>query len=289
MAFLGGGLSIYSNTVTHENILVFRNKFTYLDAELGVPGTPDVPVVPDNPAVPDKPVLPTDAAGKDYTPSDSNNRKDIPTEPSRPVHPNGVLISFGPLSNAKNIWRNVFFSENVIYLQGPGHCAVGMYIVRGEYQDEYHNVKFFNNSIYHTYHDSGQQPGNGANHYLYTSSFSFQILPNTEGLSLLADTEKGTVNACKDVQTDAMVPGSYSAENETELVSYFGNSIFYSQQTRDYSDPKAPSYRLAYEHSCFKLSLLYDRHFMWILEGRGRGRSYTTKREDSFPVIGIES
>ena len=254
LTFLGGGNILCSNDITHENILVCRNKFTYLDAIMPITGTPDIPVIPDIPDISDEVVVPAEVSSDDCArhgevETTDNGAAEIP----RPVHINGVLISFGPLPNAKNVWRNVIFSENVIYLQGPAQCAVAMNIVRGEYRDEYHNIVFSNNRIYHSYHDSGLTPGNGALHYLYTNSFSFQIFPNADGLSLHPADEELSSDSYDTGPEDATLATSASTTTDTELVSYYGNSIYYSQHTRDYQDPKVPTYRLAYEHSCFKL------------------------------------
>lgn len=97
----------------HENIRVIQNTFTYLDAEIEDITEPDNPAEPDEPVTPE---IPTEPGSPD---TKSNRTTD--TDDNRPVHINGVLISFAHAldSQYKSEWKNVLFANNTLYLQGP--------------------------------------------------------------------------------------------------------------------------------------------------------------------------
>ena len=207
-------LSDNSTMVVHENVRVVRNTFTYLDAD-PVPGS----------------------AGEG-------------TEDGwiRPMHINGVLITFNPGNDAENrdiktVWKDVVFAENTLNLEGPVCSAVGMNVLPG---DVCHNVSFERNRIFHKYIDMHQLPGNGvldgidtngAYPYLYSNTFVFET---------------------KKDRTD-LAPGTKGAASETGTeikptpVVYRGNHIRYTQKTYDQPDRTDLSSHLAYEHSCFAI------------------------------------
>lgn len=229
LTFLQGGME-GTTCNTHENIRVINNTFTYLDADPVL--SPDIPIIPDVPVTPDVPVLP-ESSGSDTASSGTTGGEVITG--NRPVHTNVVLVSFAPhvADKCRSVWKNVLFAENTLYLEGPVHNAVSMTLVINDHQrDECENVVFANNCFYHSYRHNGKMPGNGGDAYLYSSSFIFQILPTA-------------------IDGNSVIPTVHV--ERTSPVSFYGNSFFYSQHTQDYQSPDYPSYRLAYEHSCFKI------------------------------------
>ncbi len=224
LAFLGGGISNYSDVIRHEDIRVVDNTFTYLDAG-------PLMLSPDKPVVPDVPVTPvggeSDAAAEGTAIPDTPG--DIVVSRDREVHKNDVLVSFLPYGGCRSLWKNVLFEGNIFHLEGPVDTAVTMTLaVNDSRRDECENVAFANNTFYHTYHDSGLPAGNDAHPYRSSSSFFFNILK--------ADNAEATMHV------DGFPP-----------VTFCGNRIFYSQHTEDKHDKEAPETIRAYEHSCFQV------------------------------------
>lgn len=216
LTFLEGYVVKSDKTFRHENIRVIKNSFTYLDAE-----PEPVIVTPTNDMATD-----TDTGGV--------------IEPIiiRPVHVNGVLVSFAPTTEdeCNSIWKNVLFAENNLYLQGPVVTAVSMHLIRNDQQcDEYDNVEFANNCLYHTYRHNGLRPGNGAVPYVYSNSFMFAISSSFDSL----------------VPDDDDLVYEKDPSEETGTVSYYGNTITYSQRTQD--DQGTSDYAWAADHACFNI------------------------------------
>ena len=207
-------LSDNSTMVVHENVRVVRNTFTYLDAD-PVPGS----------------------AGEG-------------TEDGwiRPMHINGVLITFNPGNDAENrdiktVWKDVVFAENTLNLEGPVCSAVGMNVLPG---DVCHNVSFERNRIFHKYIDTHQLPGNGildgigenengASPYLYSNTFVFKTKKDRTDLA------PGTKGAASGTGT----------EIKPTPVVYRGNYIRYTQKTYDQPEVNDLKFYWSYEHSCF--------------------------------------
>ena len=217
-------------TSVHENIEVVDNTFTYLDANVDIVG-PVKPVEPD---------ANTRSAGDSST--------GIST---RPVHLNGVLITFNPFEGVKSIWKNLLFARNTVNLQGPVGTAVSMTVIPG---DLCQNVEFSNNRLNHTYKYNGLRPGNATSDgitsfgapdtYLYSSSFTFQRRKDTSGMHLTPDTDT------EDTGTDTMpVPAATTEEIIPTPVVFRNNEIHYSQLMRDHDFGN--NYILAAEHACF--------------------------------------
>ena len=224
----------------HENIRVIQNTFTYLDAEIEDVTEPDNPAEPDEPVTPE---IPTEPGSPD---TKSNRTSD--TDDNRPVHINGVLISFAHAldSQYKSEWKNVLFANNTLYLQGPVNTAVSMALNR---DDKCSGVVFANNTLYHTYRHNGKMPGNsqdgitsGALPYRYSASFNFGMNVNAEG--------EWTDSAADDTSVDQPV----EKVEEPNTASFYGNTIYYSQHTQDkHLSDKNDEFVLAYEHSCFRI------------------------------------
>ena len=239
LTFLEGS-SNADNKFVHENIRVVQNTFTYLDAEIEDVTEPDNPAEPDEPVTPE---IPTEPGSPD---TKSNRTSD--TDDNRPVHINGVLISFAPTLNSqyKSEWKNVLFANNTLYLQGPVNTAVSMALNR---DDKCSGVVFANNTLYHTYRHNGKMPGNcqdgitsGALPYRYSASFNFGMNVNAEG--------EWTDSAADDTSVDQPV----EKVEEPNTASFYGNTIYYSQHTQDkHLSDKNDEFVLAYEHSCFRI------------------------------------
>lgn len=238
LCFLKNGLDEIPKSYTHENISVIQNTFTYLDAEvkdIELPVDPDLPPV--NPGLPDTPVVSSPTENLSDNPQ--NNKRTANS--LREVHVIDRLIGFGDDSKVRVTWRNVLFADNTLYLQGPVRIAVGMSIFPG---DTYQNVVFANNTLYHSYRHNGRRPGNsavdsvfnGADTYWRSSSFTFEI--------------RNIIKSPED-DTSSDSTSAYADGSGSNSVSYYGNSIFYSQHTED--NQVNPSYKLAYNHACFKI------------------------------------
>lgn len=203
-----------STMVTHENVRVVRNTFTYLDAD---------------------PVSGPVGGGTE-------------ARLIRPMHINGVLITFNPGNDVANrdiktVWKDFVFAENTLNLEGPVCSAVGMNVLPG---DVCHNVSFERNRIFHKYIDTHQLPGNGildgigtngALPYVYSNTFVFETKKDRTDLA------PGTKGAASGAET----------EIKPTPVVYRGNYIRYTQKTYDQPEISDPEFYWSYEHSCFAL------------------------------------
>ena len=217
-------------TSVHENIEVVDNTFTYLDSNIDIVG-PVKPVEPDVGTSPTR----NSSAGTN----------------TRPVHLNGVLITFNANNGVQSIWKNLLFARNTVNLQGPVGTAVSMTVIPG---DLCQNVEFSNNFLNHTYKYNGLRPGNATSDgitsfgapdtYLYSSSFTFQRRINTDDMRLMSD------SSILDAATAAISDQSTMAEEifPTPVV-FRNNEIYYSQLMRDHDFGN--NYILAAEHACF--------------------------------------
>lgn len=211
-------------SLIHENITVIQNSFTYLDAN----PTLSFPTISE--LTPNLNLKRTESAEINL-----NDTDDFTQVVERPLHINDVLVSFVSYGGeCHTYWKNVVFAMNTFNLRGPVKDTVLVDIFDS---DEYENMTFANNQFYHTYIQSHQLPGNGdsgmynyASEYVYTSSFYFNMKHN------------------EIIPTDSAI-----ANMNSNAVNFYGNSIIYSQRTRDYQSPKDENYKLAFEHSCFKI------------------------------------